>query len=141
MKLLKDCESLIKNDNKEMSDFEFIKSKYYDWLNEFKKNNIPNENCEKIVEEIINYYALNSFYVIEEILKIKNDENYEFFKNMIKNYLRKFFAKKIKEYYISEEFNSLNFFQKYKKKKEIIKLLDDIGSYKFDINKIKGVIF
>jgi len=144
-KLLKDCSNNFSKDEKiktnEVSDFELIKNYYIKWENIYNQNNkIPNTENEKIVLEIINFYVINRFDVLEEVLKIKDSEDYESFKNMLKNYLRKYFAEKISNYYKSDNFKDLGFFEKRKKKNKILDFLAEIGQYKFDIKKMEEIL-
>ena len=121
------------NADDENSDFEIVKKQYEKWLKAFEENNfVPSKKNERIVEEIINFYVLNRFEVLQKVLSIKDDDNLEKFKYMIKNYLRKYFAKRILDYYNSEEFNSISFFAKRKKRNEILNFLDNIGKYEFN---------
>ncbi len=140
-KFLNDCYKsiLVKNIvKKDTSDFELVKEYYLKWLEIFNRNNkIPNEENEKIILAIINFYVLNRFEVLEEILEIQDSEDFDSFKSMLKNYLRKYFAEKISIYYKSENFKNLGFFEKRKKKNQILEILNEIGEYKFDVKKIK----
>lgn len=123
------------------SDFQIIKQAYEKWLEEFLLNqNSPNEKCEKIVEEIIFHYAKKDLETLKKLLEIDNDENFENFKNMINNYLGRYYAEKIEQYYQSEEFKHLGFFKKREQKKKILNLLDQIGKYKFEKEKIDEVL-
>jgi len=125
----------------QQSDFEIIKNKYSSWLDFYNKNNKkPDLNCEKIILEIINFYALNRFEVILQVFKVNDSEDFESFKSMLKNYLRKYFADKILSYYQSVAFEDLYFLAKRKKRNLILKVLDDISLYKFDINEIVSVL-
>jgi len=125
----------------EDSDFNNIKKAFITWNNEYKKNNLqPNKICDKIILDIVNFYALNRFEVLKKILELEDSQDYENFKNMLKNYLRKYFAEKIGEYFQSSNFSSLGFFKRRTKKNLILKVLDEIGDYHFDIKRIKEVI-
>lgn len=122
-------------------DYSIIKQAYKKWLEEYNLNGqTPNQNCEKIVQDLINFYALNRFDVLKSILEIKENDDYELFKNMLQNYLRKFFASKVETYYLGENFQNLSFFQKRKKKNEILGILSEIGSYNFNTRKINEAI-
>lgn len=122
-------------------DYTIIKNYYNDWKEEFQNNNsIPNQNCENIIKQIINKYVENDFETIEKILEIKEDETYNKFCNMLNNYLRKYFAQKIQNYYKSEDYIKLGFLKKKNKKKKIIELLNQIGQYKFNSKKIIEVL-
>lgn len=146
LKFLEECENISleeKNvEKKEITnDFEVIKNYYSKWLNFYNGNNKKiDENCEKIVVEIINFYVINRFDVLEKIFKVKDTEDFESFKNMINNYLRKYYAEKIELYMQSDEYESLGFFAKRKKRKEILFLLDEVGEYKFNQKKIGEVL-
>jgi hypothetical protein len=143
---LEGCEDInleeSKVDKKEITnDFEIIKKYYSKWLNFYEENNKEtNENCEQIVLEIINFYVLNRYDVLEKVFKIKDSEDFESFKNMIRNYLRKYYAEKIEVYMQSDEFERLSFFSKRKKKNQILNLMDDIGEYNFNQKNIGEVL-
>ncbi len=120
-----------------ISDMDIIKRYYDKWFTEYKKNNgILNEVNEKIVMEIINFYALNRFYVLEQLFKVHDTEEFEKFKNMIKNYARRYFAEKIEQYYESDSYKNLGIFEKRRKKKAIVEILNEIGEYRFNVKKI-----
>lgn len=130
-----------KNFDENSSDFEVIKTAYEKWLAYYEtNNNIPEENCEKIIIDLINFYVPNRFEILKEALNINDNESYEVFKNMINNYIRKYFATKIQNYYENGKFTTLNFFQKRKKRKELLKIMDELGEYKFNKQKIEDVI-
>lgn len=146
-KFMQNCYDKVEENKKETlpkdtkSDYDIIKNAYEKWLDEFKTNlNVANEKCEQIVEEIINHYALNQLDTLKKIMEIKDDENFESFKNMINNYLRKYFVEKIERYYKSEEYIALGFFKKRSKRKQILNLLNDIGKYEFNSEKIEEVL-
>lgn len=128
-------------DKEDKTDFEIIKSAYQKWLEQFINNqNTVNEKCEQIIKEIISHYAPNQLETLKKIIYIKDDENYESFKNMINNYLRIYFAEKIEKYYQSQQYKSLGFFKKRSKKKQILKLLNQIGRYEFNKEEIEQVL-
>lgn len=128
------------NLNENSDDIEKIKQSYIIWVQNFRENqNRTNQVCNKLVEDIILFYAPNRFEVIEKILNIKNTLEFENFKNHIKNNLRVYFSEILKTYKNSEKFEKLNFIKKYKKKKEIIHILENLANYKFNLNEIKEV--
>lgn len=136
---LTQCEQEISQEKDETkSDLEIIKNQYSKWLEIYEQNNrIPNQDNEKIILSLINFYAPNRFQILEQILQIKDTQDYEDFKNMLKNYLRKYFAEKIEQYYQSEAYKSLGFFAKRKKKDQIIKTIDNLGKYIFNPKEIE----
>lgn len=129
------------NKSNNEDDITKIKNAYVLWSQNFRENNNQtNQQCNKIVEDIVNFYAPNRYEIIEKILIINDTLEFEKFKNHIKNQLRVYFSEKIKEYRNSQNFKNLNFIQEYKKRKEIINLYEDISNYKFDKEKIQKVI-
>jgi hypothetical protein len=123
------------------SDLEKIKQVYDVWKNNFVNNSrVPNGECESVLNEMINFYAPNRFFVLKKVLEIKDDNDFESFKNMLNNYIRKYFAEKISKYYESDGFVSLGFFDKRKKKREIIDILSEMSSYRFDEKRILEVL-
>lgn len=145
-KILEECENLVmqkkaQENNESQNDFETIKNYYTSWLNYYEKNNkIADENCEKIILQIINFYILNRYNVLEKIFSINDSEDYESFKNMLKNYIRRYYAEKIENYIESDNYKTLGFFEKRKKKNQILNLLTQIGDYKFNPKLIGEVL-
>ena len=92
------------------------------------------------IRDRINFYAPNRFFVLKKVLEIKDDNDFESFKNMLNNYVRKYFATKISKYYESEEFESLGFFYKRSKKREILNIIGELSKYNFDEKKILEVL-
>lgn len=117
-------------------------------FNEFKryqeeviKNDYQiNQTTQNIIDKIINQYTENNFEIIKRILQINESNIYENFKNNLKNSLRTYFIKKIKNYRESDKYKNLNFFQKLKKKKQIYKIYLQIGKYKFNKEEIDKLI-
>ena len=129
------------SNNEIESDLEKIKQVYNIWRDNFVNNNrIPNEKCESVLVEMIDFYAPNRFYVLKRVLEIEDDNDFESFKNMLSNYIRRYFALKITKYFESEEFNSLWFFAKRKKKNQLLDIIEKIGNYEFDEKKILEVL-
>lgn len=122
------------------TDFDMIKNVYEKWLVEFRKNLEENPNCQKMIKDLVNYYMPNNFQTIKKIFDINDNQDFENFKNMIKNYLRIYYVSKIKEYRTSEQFNSMNFFKKFKIKKEIHEIYQDLGKYVFEDDRINKLI-
>jgi len=125
----------------EQNDDILIIKKYYEtWLKTYKKNKnqISKEN-EQVITSLINFYIINRFEVLEKILDLKDTLDYENFKNHLKNSLRAYFAKLIEKYLASDNYESLNFFSKRRKKNEVLNILNDIGEYKFNKAKIKEI--
>lgn len=143
--LFKECNLIEKeeseNKTNENSDFEIIKKYYLKWLEIYEQNGkIANTQNEKIVQEIINFYIQNRIEVLLQILKTNSDDNFEAFKNMLKNYLRKYFAEKINNYYKSEDYKNLGFFKKRRKNRELLLTLDYVGKYHFENLKLIEVL-
>ncbi len=148
--ILKECEakSLEKTEeknpqtqvNENSPDSDIIKKQYEKWLEIYTKNNkqITDENT-KIIDDIINYYIDSKFEVITQILTIKSTMDYEDFKWHLKNKIRAHFATKIEEY-LNTTYPQLSFFDKFKKKKQIVRLTNKIGKYEFDIKNIEEVL-
>lgn len=128
--------------NEEDSDLEKIKKAYLGWRDFFVNNNRePNSNCEKVVVDLIMFYAPNRFEVLKRVLKIVDDNDYESFKNMLKNYLRTYFCEKIEKKYRSlKEDKSVGFFELRNRKKKIVDVLTEIGKYEFNEKKIMEVL-
>jgi hypothetical protein len=129
------------SNNELSSDLEKIKQVYNLWRDNFVNNNrVPNQACEDVLVEMINFYAPNRFFVLKKVLEISDDNDFENFKNMLNNYIRKFFAEKVSRYYESEEFTKLGFFDKRRKKREILDIIDELSTYNFDEKKILEVL-
>lgn len=129
------------NNNKINSDFQIIKNLYEQWLKEYKSNNSqPNQKCIEIINSIIKVYADEKIETINKILSIKDSNDFNSFKTMIKNLLRIYFTEKISEYRKSDKYKNLNFIKKIFKKKEILKLYDELGRYEFNVDKIHKLI-
>ena len=122
------------------SDLEKIKQAYVLWRTDFVNNSrVPTLKCEQIINEMINFYGTNRFFILKRVLDIVDDNDFESFKTMLKNYIRKYFAEKITVYYQSDEFKSLGFFDKRKKKKEILSVIENMAKYNFDERKIMEI--
>lgn len=133
------------NTNPQENNIKKISNYFQQWNENYSNNsNQPNENCNQIVQEIINTYAQNQYNIIEKILEIENGDNYEKFKWHIKNNLRIYFISQVQNYLTKQESKDeeekLNFLEQYKKKRMINKLLDDIENYKFDRNYMNEVL-
>jgi len=123
------------------TEIENIKRFFSTWNEYFERNNhIPDENCVKIIEEIIRQYMPDRFGVIQNILEMDFNENFNAFKNMLNNYLRQYFAEKIEEYLNSEKYTKKWFLSKKRKDTEIKDLINNIGEYNFDIKKMEEVL-
>lgn len=122
------------SEDKQDDDFSIIKKYYGKWLEIYTQNNknITPEN-EKIIQELINFYVLNRFGVLEKILTIQDSLDYDAFKWHLKNQLRVYFGNKIKNYVESENYLKLSFLQKIKKKRVLNLIIDEIAKYKFDL--------
>ncbi|NQZ85369.1 MAG: hypothetical protein HRU03_06640 [Nanoarchaeales archaeon] len=129
------------SNNEIESDLEKIKQVYNIWRNNFVNNSrVANEKCESVLVEMIEFYAPNRFYLLKRVLEIEDDNDFESFKNMLSNYIRRYYALKITKYFESDNFNSLGFFAKRKKKNELLDVIEKIGKYEFDEKKILEVL-
>lgn len=122
-------------------DFTIIKNYFYKWLEIYNYNQkqITQENT-KIVEEIINHYITHRYNILEKIFELKENEDFESFKFHIKNELRIYFIKKIENYFESNNYKSLNFFQKIRKGNMIRKELKKIGKYEFNLKELEETL-
>jgi dGTP triphosphohydrolase len=121
-------------------DLSKIKQVYIQWIQDFQKNNTINSNCTQLIDSLISFYAPHRFEIIEKILEMQTDQDYERFKNHLKNKLRTYFSKQIVEYTKQERYTSMNFFKKFKKKQELVKLMNNVNNYNFDKKKFKEVL-
>ena len=117
-----------------------LKKAFDIWEKEFSKVNEINDICINIVDDMINFYYNNKPHIFSTLLEIKQNENYELFKNHIKNSLRAKIAENIEKYYESEKYTKLNFFDKIKKKKNIKKTINKIVKYEFNFKEIKEAL-
>lgn len=123
------------------SDLVKIKEAFMTWQSYFVNNNrVPNNNCEQIIGEMIMFYAPNRFFVLKKVLEINDSNDFESFKNMLKNYIRKYYSEKIGGKIESAEFEELGFFEKRRMKKKILEVLRELGNYEFNEKKIKEVL-
>ena len=117
-----------------------LKKAFDIWEKEFSKVNEINDICINIVDDMINFYYNNKPHIFSTLLEIKQNENYELFKNHIKNSLRAKIAENIEKYYESEKYTKLNFFDKIKKKKNIKKTINKIVKYEFNFKERKEAL-
>ncbi len=144
----KKCENIIENNTEiinnpeeNSNDFAFIQNQYLTWLKFYNQNSkSDNNDSNLVIERMLSSYLPNRIGVIKNLLSMNDDNDFEAFKWNIKNNLRKYYAIMIKEYMKSERYKKMGFFEKRRKKKEISYLIDSIGSYDFDIAKIKNVL-
>lgn len=122
------------------SDLDLIKNSYYNWYQEYSKENKVNGNCSQIVENILSRFEQAKPKVLFDIFEMDLDSNFELFKNHIKNRLRVHFGDKIKKYLDSDEFKNTNFLSRHRKKLQIKKLLNQLEEYKFDFQYLKEVL-
>jgi hypothetical protein len=94
-------------------------------------NNKVNEEIDKLIFDIVDFYFNNRLNVLLKIFEIKDSHEYEKFKNHIKNHIKSKIAKKVKDYMESENYLNLGFFKKKKKENELFDLLELNGTYKF----------
>lgn len=142
--LLNECEISCKEPQKikeTKDDFEIIKNAFQKWSSEYNANNKTlTQANEKIIDDIINFYLPARLETIEEILKIQDTQDWEDFKGHLSNALRAHYAKKLSNYMESENYNSLSFFQKIKKKSQLQKIAKDLANYKCDSKLIEETI-
>ncbi len=143
--IIDECENEIKNqteNNQESSDdLQIIKQAYSKWLSEYKANqNQVNENCSNIIDKLINFYIIARFDVIESILKLEDNEEFEKFKGHLKNKLRAYFATKVEKYTQTYDFRNLSFLKRTRKKAQLKQLIESIGQYEFNPKKIEEVL-
>lgn len=128
--------------SEEDNDLNKIKKTFEKWVEFYESNNQQvNENCMKIVDDLIKFYAPKRFSVLKKTLEIEDvNPNFKDFKGLLKNRLRLYFISKLEEYENSDKFTKLGFFKKAKKEIELSFLYLKIGNYNFDTNKIEEVI-
>lgn len=122
------------------SNYDVIKEFYEKWLTEFQNNNRnPTQENTRIIDELINMYAPSNYSVLFDILDIKDTQDFEVFKTMLKNRLRKYYIEIIKNYRNSQQYTNLGFFKKIKKAKQIRNLYEELSQYEFNPEKIEEV--
>lgn len=125
-----------KNDN-----VEIIKKAFLEWEQHYELHQKePGSEEEQVIENVINYFLPNNLIVLKELLKIEDSQNFEDFKAMLQNYMRKYYSIKIEEYLDSQRFKSKSFFAKKRKQQELILLAKEIHTYQFNETKIKEVL-
>ncbi len=144
VELLKKCENVEaeeKLENSEQNDYSKIRNGFSRWLTEYKsnRNNLSSES-DRIVIDIIKFYVPGKFFMLERALNINDSDDYDKFKNHIRNQLRAYFANQIKEFVESDKFKQLGFFERRRRKKEIIKILENNNSYNFNMDEIQEVL-
>jgi hypothetical protein len=143
---LKSCIKDVKKEdeskfNDSRSDLDNIKSYYMSWLEYYNKNNnVVDDNCNMIIDKIINFYILNRFNVIKSMLEVVESQDYEAFKWHLRNKLRLYFSNQIRDYIKSGNFQNLNFLKKIRKKHAINYLISQISKYEFDQKLINEVL-
>ncbi len=147
LSLLQECENIVKEkkleqEKEEATDSQIVKDAFMKWSQEYNLNSKqPNENCIAIINKLIEFYIENRYEVIQTILDINNeDSDYKAFKAMLKNSIRGYYARKISSYIESDKFESLSLFQKFKKDRDLHRLLKKIGRYEFDRKEINEVL-
>lgn len=123
------------------SDLEKVKQAYLMWLEEFQQTRSEvTSKMSSIVQELVSFYAPRRFGVLKQILEITDSREYDIFKLHLKNNLRAYYGQEIQRYLNSEAYEQLSFLKKYRKDKEIKKVLNDISSYKFEPQHIAEVL-
>ena len=123
-------------ETKEDEDIKKIKLVYFRWLESFEANSytLTNEMSDLIVKTI-NFYITNRFDVLLKILEIDMNENFEKFKNHLRNEIRKYIANKVLNYMESSKYKNLGFFKKREENNRIEEILNENSDYNFkDIN-------
>lgn len=129
------------NNNSQSSDIQRVKKAYDNWLLEFKKNGYkPSAKSEMMVSELVNYYILNNFRVIEQILTIEEDETYEKFKNMVTNFTRLYFTNKLKDYRTSQKFKERSLFKRKMIERHILEIYKQMEKYNFNPKRVEEII-
>lgn len=123
------------------SDLQKVKQAYLMWLEEFQQTRSQvTSKMSSIISDLVSFYAPQRFGVLQQILEITDSKEYDIFKLHLKNNLRAYYGEKIQNYLNSESYDNLSFLKKYRKDKEIKKLLGDISSYRFTPQKIEEVL-
>ena len=117
---------------KEDEDVKKIKLVYLKWLESFEANSytLTNEMSDLIVKTI-NFYITNRFDVLLKILEIDMDENFEKFKNHLRNEIRKYIANKVLNYMETDKYKNLGFFKKREENNKIEGILNENSDYNF----------
>lgn len=123
------------------SDFEKIKKYYSEWNTEFLRNGrVPSERCEQIVVELIKFYAPNRFEVLQHVIDIEDDQDYEAFKNMLMNYLKAYYYQMLGDFLKSSRFDQLDEKEQDKRLDETEKIFNQLDRYQYPISKIREVM-
>ena len=119
-------------ETKEDEDIKKIKLVYFRWLESFEANSytLTNEMSDLIVKTI-NFYIINRFDVLLKILEIDMDENFEKFKNHLRNEIRKYIANKVLNYMETDKYKNLGFFKKREENNKIEEILNENSDYNF----------
>jgi len=129
-----------KESQKSQQDVQIIMDYYQKWLDSYHRNSDQvTDECSKVVKDIINYYIVNHFDILLEILSMDDTQDFEKFKNHLKNNIRAYFGQKINEYF-EGKYTELGFFAKMKKKAQIKELIKEIGKYEFNREHIEEVL-
>lgn len=123
------------------SDLEKVKQAYLIWLQEFQQTRSQvTPKMSSIISDLVSFYAPQRFGVLQQILEIRDSREYDIFKLHLKNNLRAYYGQKVQNYLNSDKYEKLSFLKKYRKDKEITRLLQEINSYKFNPQKIEEVL-
>jgi hypothetical protein len=123
------------------NDFAIVKSYYKKWLKAYKKNNNQSsQESEAIIQDMLTYYAESKPEVFFKLFEMSHDRDFEDFKNVLKNTLRAYYVKKIRNYRLSDSYKKLSFLKKMRMKSQIKEVYDQLGNYKFPVDKIRGVL-
>ena len=119
-------------ETKEDEDIKKIKLVYFKWLKSFEANSytLTNEMSDLIIKTI-NFYITNRFDVLLKILEIDMDENFEKFKNHLRNEIRKYIANKVLNYMETDKYKNLGFFKKREENNKIEEILNENSDYNF----------
>lgn len=120
-------------------DAEFFKNNFEKWKQEYLQNNQTTQLNENIIKELIQKYYPLQLEKINEILEIKQDNNFENYKNMLRNYLRTQITQDIKEFY-QGNYKNKTFFEKIKIRRNLNTILNQISKYQFNSEKINETL-
>ena len=119
-------------ETKEDEDIKKIKLVYFRWLESFEANSYTlTDEMSDLIIKTINFYITNRFDVLLKILEIDMDENFEKFKNHLRNEIRKYIANKVLAYMETDKYKNLGFFKKREENNKIEEILNENSDYNF----------
>lgn len=117
----------------------FFKENFEKWSQEYLKNKKITQENEYLIKEIIDKYYPLQIEKINEILEIEQDNIFNDYKNMIRNFLREKITIDIRTYY-NNDYKKLPFFKRLKKRKLLHQILNEISEYEFNDEKINEIL-